>query len=122
VRSAIREIDPTLPLLSVQTLAARSIRISRSNACSLFFHRASAYCRLLLAAVGQYGVIAYWVSERTREIGIRMALGARRGQVVWMVLRSHGNHVRRRVAVGLASAAAMGKSIQTLLFGITPKR
>ena len=75
---------------------------------------------LLLAAIGQYGVIAYSVSERTREIGIRMALGARTPQVIWMVMRRTAVLFAAGIALGLASALALGKYIQSLLYGVSP--
>jgi putative ABC transport system permease protein len=73
-----------------------------------------------LAAVGLYGVVAYLVAERRREIGVRMALGARAGQVVGLVMRQGLVPAGAGAAVGLAAALATGRVIQGLLFGITP--
>jgi ABC-type antimicrobial peptide transport system permease subunit len=74
----------------------------------------------LLAALGLYGVMAYMVTRRTREIGIRMALGAGQGSVVWMVMRETLVLAAAGVAAGLGGAAALTRLIQSQLFGIQP--
>jgi ABC-type antimicrobial peptide transport system permease subunit len=74
----------------------------------------------LLAAVGLYGVMAFMVARRTREIGIRMALGAGQGSVVWMVLRETLTLAGIGVAIGLAGAYGVTRLIQTQLFGVEP--
>jgi ABC-type antimicrobial peptide transport system permease subunit len=75
---------------------------------------------LLLAGIGIYGVVAYSVAERTHEIGIRVALGADRGHVVWLVLRRILMLVAPGVALGLAGALAVTRVLTTLLFGVKP--
>jgi predicted permease len=75
---------------------------------------------LLLAAVGLYGVIAYAVSLRTREVGIRMALGAARGQVVRLVLRQGGRLAAVGVAIGTLASLAVGRVLASLLYGVSP--
>jgi len=72
----------------------------------------------LLAAVGLYGVLAYSVSQRTREIGVRMALGADSGRVQRMVLRQVGVMVVMGAAIGVLGAYAVGRAAQSLLFGL----
>jgi ABC-type antimicrobial peptide transport system permease subunit len=75
---------------------------------------------LLLASMGIYGVTAYMVARRTREIGIRVALGAQRGDVVRMVLRQGMRLAAVGVAIGLVLAAAGSRLLATLLFGVPP--
>ena len=73
---------------------------------------------LALASIGMFGVFAYAVQQRTREIGIRMALGARPPQVVWFVLLSSSRAIAAGVIIGFLGAAAASKVIEGLLFGV----
>jgi len=75
---------------------------------------------LALAMVGVYGVLSYSVRERTQEIGVRMALGANRLQVVSLILRQGLHSVGAGVAIGLLISAILTRFLQTLLFGVTP--
>jgi ABC-type antimicrobial peptide transport system permease subunit len=81
---------------------------------SVFF----AALALLLTAVGLYGILAYSVSRRTSEIGIRMALGARRGSVVWLVIREAMGHTAAGAMAGIAAVVASSKLIASLLYGV----
>src|SRR5262249_31787274 len=73
----------------------------------------------LLAVIGLYGVMAYTVARRTREIGVRMALGAVPGDVVWLVMREVLTLVGAGLAIGLVSAWGLGRVVGTVLYGIT---
>jgi ABC-type antimicrobial peptide transport system permease subunit len=75
---------------------------------------------LTLTCVGLYGLLAYGVAQRTREIGIRMALGAQGNRVVVMVLRSGARLVIIGIALGLPGAWAASRSVESMLFGLTP--
>jgi len=75
---------------------------------------------LLLAAIGTYGVLSYMVSERQREIGIRMALGAGNGQVIGLVLRQGVTIAAIGIVAGVAGALALSRLTQSLLFGVDP--
>jgi ABC-type antimicrobial peptide transport system permease subunit len=75
---------------------------------------------VLLAAVGIYGVLAYSVAQRTREIGIRMALGAERSAVIALVLRESVVLTSIGIALGVGGAAALTRYLATMLFGLTP--
>ncbi len=120
VRQTIRKIDPTLALFDVRAMEAQLSQ-------ALFLPRAAAFMfgfagimGLLVATIGLYGVISFSVARRTREIGIRMALGARRLQVLEMVLK-HG--ILLTVigsAVGLGFALALSRITASLLYGVSP--
>jgi ABC-type antimicrobial peptide transport system permease subunit len=97
-------------------------RINSSQAaylhrCSAILVGAFAGLALILAVVGLYGVIAYSVSRRTREIGVRMALGAHRGAVYAMVLKEAGRLITVGVAIGLFTSVAAATLMRSLLFG-----
>ena len=94
---------------------------------SLFFDRmvaalsaAFGLLATLLAAVGLYGVMSYTVLRRTREIGIRMALGAERGRVLWLVLREVAILAALGVGLGLPSALGLSRLIESQLYGLSP--
>ena len=117
--SAIHEIDREIPV-SEGTTISEAIRDSNSA----YFHRTSAWLvggfaalALLLSVVGLYGVIAYSVSQRTREIGVRMALGAQRGAVSLMVLREAGWLAAAGITAGLVCSVGMATLMRSLLFG-----
>src|SRR6185503_17574974 len=75
---------------------------------------------LLITVIGLYGMLSYFVTERTREMGIRMALGARRGNVLGLVIRQGLRLALLGIAVGLAGAWALTRLMSGLLFGVTP--
>jgi putative ABC transport system permease protein len=74
----------------------------------------------LLAAIGIYGVMAYAVSQSTREIGVRMALGAQRSEVLWLVLRRASGLSIAGIAIGLACASGVTRYLEGMIFGLTP--
>ncbi len=118
LRKLISDIDPSQPVFDVKTLdraLAESIAPRRFNLFLLGSFSASA---LLLALVGIYGVIAYSVSARTREIGVRMALGARRGQVAGMVVREALPLAIAGISAGLAAALGLTRLMAVLLYGV----
>jgi putative ABC transport system permease protein len=118
VRRAIAGLDPDLPLADVSTLEERkaiSLARPRVNAAVL---GGFALAALVLAAVGIYGVVAYGVVQRTRELGIRMALGAGGSTLLRMVIRQGMVPVLGGMAVGLVGALAGGRVLRGLLFGV----
>jgi ABC-type antimicrobial peptide transport system permease subunit len=118
VREAIRAIDPNLPLIDIKT---QSDQIDEALSQErMFAHLSSLFglLALLLVSVGLYGTLAYAVTRRTGEIGIRMALGARRSQVLWMVLRESLLVAGIGLAVGLPAALALTRLVASLLFGV----
>jgi putative ABC transport system permease protein len=115
----VRSIDPNVPVVEVRMLEdafGESLARERLNA---EVSGAFGVCALLLASLGLYGLLAFSVSERTNEIGIRMALGAGASQVLGMVLEEGLRLVLLGAALGLIAALAVSRFVQGLLFGIT---
>jgi predicted permease len=120
VRHAVRELDPNLPIAAIQSgddILARAVAAPRLTGSLLGVFATLA---LLLAAVGIYGVLSYVVSQRHREIGIRMAVGADRRQVVGLVLAGGLRWSIAGLAIGLAAAFAATRTMATLLYGVAP--
>ena len=120
IRAMVRQLDDEAPLYNVVTLeeiVSNSIRLPRLYAVLLAIFGGIAAG---LAAVGIYGVIAYSVAQRTREIGVRMALGAKRYQVIGLVLGHGVIWTALGVGLGLGGAAALSRYLASLLFGLTP--
>jgi len=120
VRSEIWALDRNLPLVNVQTLSSVVSGAMARTTFTLIMIGAAAGVALLLGAIGIYGVISYMVSLRTREIGVRMALGARADQVRRMVVRQGLVLAGIGAAIGLAGALGMSRLISSLLYGIAP--
>jgi len=120
IREAIRQLDPALPMADVRTMtdvvgAAMSTPRFTSVLLSIF-----ALLALTLSAIGIYGVLSYVVSRRRREIGIRVAIGARRGQVIRMVLQSGLILALAGIGVGVVLALGVTRLLQGLLHGVAP--
>jgi putative ABC transport system permease protein len=120
LRAAVREQDPEVPVYQVMTMeqaVSRSLWRQRlpGQVVGLF-----SVLSLVLAAVGLYGVIAYSVTRRTRELGVRMTLGASRSQVIGMVLRQASTLGLIGVGIGLLSSFWLTRFLQDLLYGVKP--
>src|SRR5579871_4355851 len=119
-REILRAMDPDIPMYEVRTMSERLDRSLWARRAYSWLFAAFAGIALLLAAAGIYGVVSYAVSQRTKEIGIRMALGAQPGQVLRQVLGSGMVLVCIGVAAGLAGAFWAVRLLQSLLFGVSP--
>ena len=121
VRSAIRDLDRDLPVYSVQTMedrVASSVGRQRFYATLIAIFAAVA---LVLAAVGLYGVIAYAVSQRTHELGVRVALGATSDRISGMVIREGFVLTALGVGIGIVGSLAAGQVVSTLLYGVSAR-
>jgi len=120
LRDALRSIDPDVPMYEVRTIAEAAERES-------WFYRVFGTVFVVfgvvatfMATVGLYGVLSFWVSRRTQEMGIRMALGAERSGIVRLVVRQAATQIGVGLALGLVMAAGLSRLVGFLLFGVTP--
>jgi putative ABC transport system permease protein len=120
LRSTVSAVDPGLPIVQLRTMEeVVGASLTRQRFLSLLLG-IFAGVALLLAAIGTYGVLSYMVSERHREIGIRMALGAGNGQVVGLVMKQGITIAIIGIVVGVGGALALSRLTQSLLYGVKP--
>jgi predicted permease len=120
-RLAMRELDPELPLFNVLTMEASLRRTLATRTTYSWMLAVFALTAVTLALGGTYGVSSYLVTQRTREIGIRVALGAGRAAIVRGVLRASGAVAAVGIASGVAASFGMGRLLESLLFGVNPQ-
>jgi len=120
VRQAVREADPKIPISSFNTQARQIDQTIGQERTFAMLCTGFALLAVAIAGVGLYGMMAYSVARRTNEIGIRMALGAQRGKLLWMVLREVSGMALAGLAIGLAAALVTTKFVQSFLFQMKP--
>jgi ABC-type antimicrobial peptide transport system permease subunit len=120
VRQAIRKIDPALALFDVRTMDTQLSQALILPRAAAFLFGFAGLTGLLISTVGIYGVISFGVARQTREIGIRMALGARREQVLGMVLKRGLLLTITGCATGVGLALALNRIAASLLYGVSP--
>jgi predicted permease len=118
LRNLIAGFDANLPVYGVKTLTAQVDEIMFTDRLVTMFSLCLGLLASLLAAVGLYGVMAYVVARRTREIGIRMALGATQENVAWMIQREIIGMLAVGLCIGLIAAYGIGRVVESLLFGV----
>ncbi|MEO6727014.1 MAG: FtsX-like permease family protein, partial [Blastocatellia bacterium] len=119
IAGAIQSLDPDLPVFDVRTMDERLSDVLGRRRLSMLLLGGFAGIALILAAIGIYGVMAYSVNQRTREIGIRMALGAQAGDILRLVVGQALLLVSVGIAVGLVGALALTRVMASLLYGIS---
>jgi putative ABC transport system permease protein len=119
VRSEVSSLDPALPVSNVKTLSQMIDERISAKRLMTYILAVFALCALVLASVGIYGVMSYAVSQRTQEIGIRMALGARAADVLKLVVKNGMTLALLGVAIGLAGAFALTRLLVNFLFHVT---
>jgi len=120
LRETVREVDPALPIYQVMTMNERLSNSVSDRRLNLTLLGSFAALALLLAIIGVYGVVSYVVTGRTHEVGIRMALGAQRADVLALFIRQGMVLVLIGVGLGLVGALALTQLMSTLLFGVAP--
>ena len=119
IRRAIHEIDPALPLANVRTLDTVAGAAIATRRLTLWLVAAFGLTALFLAIVGIYGVMSYSVTQRRQEVGIRMALGARAGQVIHLVLREAMALAAIGIAIGVLLSLGVTRLLGSLLFEVS---
>jgi predicted permease len=120
IRTAVRDLDPLLPTPAVTTLSAATSGVLAPQRMAALVTAVLGFIGLLLAAVGLYGIVAYLVGQRTREIGVRMALGASHADVLRMVVGDGMRPVAIGMAIGLVLALGATRLVRSYLFGVSP--
>jgi putative ABC transport system permease protein len=120
LRSALREIDPTVPLSDVSTVESLVSGTLSAQRLSALLLTSFGVVALLLAVIGIYGVLSYTVTQRARELSLRLALGAGRPQVLGMVLRDGMKLAGTGAVLGIAAALALMRLLHGMLYGVEP--
>ena len=120
LREQVRAVEPHLPVTAVRTLDVQIESLMRQDRMVSTLLTTFGFLALILTAIGLYGVVAFDVSNRTREVGLRMALGAQRGDILGLVFRRAAPWVLGGAATGLGLAAALSRLLEKALFGLSP--
>jgi predicted permease len=118
VRAAVRAADPSIPVYNIATMDELVSRQTSRSRFTMWLMGVFAVCALMLAVVGIYGVMSYLVSQRTREIGIRLALGADGRDILRLVVGNGARLIGAGIVIGLAASFALQRLVSSLLFGV----
>ena len=120
IQKAVWQVNGSLPVASMQTLGAIYGRSMARTSFTLVMLAVAGIMALALSLIGIYGVISYAVSQRTREIGIRLALGSQKSKLRWMFVRSALTLTGVGMVIGLGAAGTVARLMRSLLFGVSP--
>jgi ABC-type antimicrobial peptide transport system permease subunit len=120
VRHEIGQLDSSLPIYNMKTLERQLDETLLSDRLIALLSAGFGLLATVLASVGLYGVMAFVVARRKKELGIRLALGAQPGRVIWMVMREVMVLLAIGLAIGIPAALALGRYVSTQLYGIEP--
>jgi len=118
LREIVRSVDPTLPMSDLRTVDEQVDRSLNTERMLATLSGSFSALALLLSLVGLYGVMSYVVTQRTREIGIRLALGARRWSAIWLVLRDALAMIVWGIGIGLSLVWALGRLVESQLYEV----
>ena len=121
LRNAVKELDPAIPVYEMKTVEAQLDETLLTDRLIAMLSAGFGLLATLLASVGLYGVMAFVVATRSKELGIRLALGAQSSSVVWMVMREVLTLLTIGLAVGIPAAAGLGRFVASQLYGIQPR-
>ena len=120
LRAIVRGIDPALPVVDLRTVEEQVDRSLNTEHMLAMLSSSFGVLALLLSLVGLYGVMSFTVTQRTREIGIRLALGARRRSAIWLVLRDALAMILAGIGIGLPVVWALGRLVESQLYDVKP--
>jgi putative ABC transport system permease protein len=119
IRNVVRDADSSIPVFGVSTMTDLLRAQTAQSRFTMWLMGIFAAIALALAVIGIYGVMSYLVTQRTREIGIRLALGAAGADIVRLVVSSGARLIAVGIVIGVAGAFALERAVASLLFGVT---
>ena len=120
VRNEVKQLDASMPIYELKTLESQLDETLMTDRMIALLSAGFGLLATILASVGLYGVMAFVVARRRKELGIRLALGAQQGRVVWMVMREVLLLLAIGLAVGIPAAMGLGRYVAAQLYGIAP--
>ncbi len=119
-RSEVKKLDAAMPVYALKTLGSQLDEMLLTDRLIATLSAGFGFLATLLAALGLYGVMAFTVARRTKELGVRMALGAQASSVIWLVMKDVLLLLVLGLAVGIPAAISLGHLVATQLYGIKP--
>ena len=120
LRSTLASAAPNVPITEFRTMQTLVSEATSTSASTTLLFVSFAGVALVLGIVGVYGVLSYLVSRRRRELGVRMALGAQRGDVLWLVMKEGAKFAASGITLGLAGAFGVARLLSSQLYGVSP--